>query len=467
MSVVPALASLPRPGETVDRYRVVAPIAQGGMAAVYAARREGPGGFDKLLALKLMLPHLAAERRFIDMFLDEARLVAQLQHANLVHVFDTGEHQGLPYLVMEFLSGKSFADCQRRAAELGLELPIEFVIAVLAEAATGLHAAHETVNTSGTPLGIVHRDVSPQNVHVGYDGQVKVVDFGIAYASGRLAVTRTGEVKGKLAYIAPEQLDQQQPVDRRADVWALGVMAWEAFAGRRLFHAATESSTMWNVLQAPIPPLASVAPKVPAQVAALVDACLQRDVLRRAPTALHIAEGLHSLAPAQTGLVREWAERLFGLERLSETAALATPVLDSPHDVAATVVRPKKSTALRRVALSVALLCVGALVAGGYVLAKAFRVSPPPPVVVQSVPEAGPRFIPLKPVSLPVDAPVEAPKPEAELATPLAKPEPVAAKRPIRGQKSPRAEKVEKTPTPAPATPTTAPNKTPLLTNPY
>ena len=325
MAEASALTPLPRPGELVDRYCLVAAIAHGGMAAVYAVRREGLAGFDKLLAMKLLLPHLASERRFVDMFLDEARVAAHLQHPNLAQVFDSGVHRGLPYLVMEFLHGKSLSQCQERALELGRPLSQPFLLSVLAAAAAGLHAAHETKSAQGTSLGIVHRDVSPQNIHVGYDGQVKMVDFGIAVAAGRLSSTRTGEVKGKLGFVAPEQLDQRRPIDRRTDLWALGVVAWEAFAGRRLFWGESASETVWKVLNGPIRPVVELSPAVPAEVARVVARCLARDAAQRPATADEVAQVfLAAMSPGAGPHVVEEMEALFALDRLSELAQFAS-----------------------------------------------------------------------------------------------------------------------------------------------
>ncbi len=472
------LASLPRAGETVDRYRIVAPVAQGGMAAVYAVRREGPGGFDKLLALKMMLPHLAAERRYVDMFLDEARIASQLQHVNLAQVFDTGEHGGVPYLVMEFLSGKSWSECLRRAGDRGEPVSVELVCGVLGEAAKGLHAAHEATDANGAPLNVVHRDVSPQNIHVGYDGHVKVVDFGIALASGRLDVTRTGEVKGKMAYVSPEMLDRQQPVDRRADIWALGVMAWEIFSGDRLFHSDVDARTMANVLQAPIAPLATVAPKVPKAVAAVVDQCLQRDVARRPPTAAHVAQAFRPFAVDGPAL-RDWVERLFAVDKISEAAMLlplATPastaVAGAATPVAADVASSDDDsfdpTAIRPTPAARGVwgwAVAAALVLGGGGVAWRLSAKPSPPIVAAPTPVETPRAAPA-PVApdpvLPREAEVPATNAVSTAANAVV---PAPDPRPASHGAAKKATTRVKTPPPAPA-PTEPPAK-PLLSNPY
>jgi eukaryotic-like serine/threonine-protein kinase len=269
-----AAPELPRPGDVVDRYRVIAPVATGGMAAVFAAQRSSLGGFDKLLALKVILPQLANERYFLDMFLDEARIASQIQHPNVVAVYDVVEHHGLPCIVMEYLHGRSFAT----VLEVGA--PVAVCVAVLAAAAEGLAAAHRALGRDGLPLGVIHRDVSPQNVHVGYDGQVRLVDFGIAAARGRLSSTRAGTVKGKLEYLAPEQITGSHRPSAQTDVWSFGVMAWQALAGRSLFADEHDAATMWNVVNREVPAL----PELPGLDRAVIDVvmgCLDREPDRR------------------------------------------------------------------------------------------------------------------------------------------------------------------------------------------
>ncbi|UJR86276.1 Hypothetical protein I5071_83580 [Sandaracinus amylolyticus] len=191
------LPERPRTGEIVDGYEIVGLVAGGGMGEVLLVRRRRAGGFEKHLAMKVMHPHHAIDPAMVAMFLDEARIASQVAHANVVEVIDTGIHRGLPWLVMELIDGRSLAEV---AAE---RPPAAFLAHVLARAALGLHAAHEAKDPSGAPLGIVHRDVSPQNVLVALDGRVKVVDFGIAAARGRLAHTATGELKGRSAISRP------------------------------------------------------------------------------------------------------------------------------------------------------------------------------------------------------------------------------------------------------------------------
>src|SRR5688500_2262135 len=220
------------------RYRLCFELASGGMGTVYLARAEGPSGFEKLVALKRIHEHLAKDPRFVAMFLDEARLAARIHHPNVCSVIDFGTVEDSYYLTMPFVEGESFHRLLRSLAKRGdpgASRSFWYIAArIVAEACEGLHAAHELRDDVGEPLEVVHRDVSPQNLLIGYYGGVRVLDFGVASARHRLYSTATGEVKGKFAYIAPEQIEGQ-PVDRRADVWSLGVVLYECIALRRLF----------------------------------------------------------------------------------------------------------------------------------------------------------------------------------------------------------------------------------------
>lgn len=330
----PELRSLPTIGEAVDRYRIVARIGLGGMAVVYAVRRSSIGGFEKLLAMKVMLPNLALDARFVNMFLDEARIASHIQHKNVVEVLDVGTWNELPFLVMELLSGRSFSHLLSALGDTP-DARVPVALAVLAQAAEGLHAAHEALGADGKSLEVVHRDVSPQNIFVTADGEVKVVDFGVAAARGRLSDTRTGELKGKLRYLAPEQVTLAHPLTRAADIWSLGVVAWEAFTGRRLFTEANEATALWNIVEAPIEDVAALAPSLPAACAAMVRRCLERDPAQRPKSAQEIgavfAKGARDLAgPGGVDLAGALANR-FGDALARERTMFA----DVARDVAA------------------------------------------------------------------------------------------------------------------------------------
>ncbi len=322
-----ARRKLPRPGDVVDRVEVIAEVARGGMAAVYAVRRTGIGGFDKVLAMKTMLPHLADEAQPVERFLDEARIASQISHPSVIHVLDVGTHEGLPYLIMEFLRGQPLSTTARKAKQSGRLLSLGFRLGVLARTAEGLAGAHHTSGSDGTPLGVVHRDVSPQNIHIGYDGTVKVVDFGIAAARGRIANTQSGEFRGKLAYASPEQIRRTGDLDARTDVWAMGVVAWELLAARRLFRGEDEPATLYNVLEMPVPELVSVAHDVPKDVSDWVGRCLCRDIEKRPADLEEFARVLDLAAVgAQAGRradISKEMNELFREERAREDERLA------------------------------------------------------------------------------------------------------------------------------------------------
>ncbi|MFO0686743.1 MAG: serine/threonine-protein kinase [Sandaracinus sp.] len=275
-------------------YLLVREIASGGMATVYEAVREGEGGFRRKVAVKRIHPHLARDRAFADMFLDEARIAARIAHPNVCQVLDYGRHQGESFLAMELLDGHTLSQLlsalvRRSAGEGTAHVPL--VLGILAECAEGLHAAHELRDDHGMPLDVVHRDVSPQNLFVTMDGEVKVVDFGVATARDKNHRTETNEIKGKLAYMSPEQAAGR--VDRRADVWALGVVLWEALTLRRLFRRGTQPETLAAVERDPIPRPSEVLPGLPPALDDIVMRALERDTARRTPDARTLALALH------------------------------------------------------------------------------------------------------------------------------------------------------------------------------
>src|SRR5580693_3933875 len=219
-----ARAANPLAGGTyfLGRYRVVDEIGVGGMASVHLARMDGPGGFQKWVAIKRIHPHLVEDDQFVDMFLDEARIAAGINHANVAQVFDLGKDDNTYWIAMEYLHGEPLREVMRRSEDHGQHIGPELAARICADAAEGLHAAHELRGKNGQLLGLVHRDVTPHNLFLTYDGYTKVVDFGIAKVADRLASTRAGTLKGKLAYMSPEQVRGAE-VDRTTDIFALGV----------------------------------------------------------------------------------------------------------------------------------------------------------------------------------------------------------------------------------------------------
>ncbi|MFT5354331.1 MAG: serine/threonine protein kinase [Polyangiales bacterium] len=277
--------------ERVGRYRLLGEIARGGMATVHFARLAAAHGFEKWVAVKLMHEHMSQDENFVGMFHDEARIVSQLNHPNICQVMDFGDDDGRLYLVMEYLHGETLSSVVRSAWRGGNRLPLWFCARIIADAARGLHAAHELKDRDGKTVGLVHRDVSPQNIMVLYDGVGKLMDFGVVRAEGRLTETAAGTLKGKFAYMAPEELRGGES-DKRADIWALGVMLWEITCGQRLFRAKGEGQTAVLVLQSDIPDPRSLIEGFPDSLADIIMGCLQRDQDNRIGTARDVAVGL-------------------------------------------------------------------------------------------------------------------------------------------------------------------------------
>ena len=276
----------------VGRYTILAELAQGGMGTVYLGVARGLAGFSKIMVIKLLRPELADDPTFLSMFLEEARLAARLNHPNVVQTTEVGSEGNLHFLAMEYLDGQSLQRVRTRTGRGG-DLPLDVHLKIIAETLHGLHYAHELKDLSGAPLHIVHRDVSPHNVFVTYDGQVKVVDFGIAKAVDSSLETRTGEIKGKVAYMPPEQA-MMKKVDRRADVFAVGVMLWEALAHRRIWQGMNEMAIMHALVTGAIPPLASVRPDVDPELAAIAERALAPDPEGRFATAEEMAFALEA-----------------------------------------------------------------------------------------------------------------------------------------------------------------------------
>jgi serine/threonine-protein kinase len=267
------------------RYTLCYRVAQGGMASVYLALvAAAERSFQKWVAVKVIHPQFATDKKFAAMFLNEARLAAQLRHPNICDILDFGQSDNAYFIAMEYLHGESLGAVLKRARrEAGV--PLALGARIVSDAARGLHAAHELRAPDGSCAEVVHRDVSPQNIFVLYEGMAMVVDFGIALSRDRLVErTATGELRGKIAYMAPEQLGQK-PIDRRADVFALGVVLWELTLGRRLFKRATEVDTLVAAMSAPIPRPSELSPNYPASLEQIVMRALARDPAERFATA--------------------------------------------------------------------------------------------------------------------------------------------------------------------------------------
>ncbi len=288
-------------GAMVGPYEIIGHLATGGMGEVYLAKKRGIAGFERSVVLKVMLQHLAYDERFARMFIDEARIVSALSHPNVVQVFDLDRAEtGALYLAMEHLIGQSVAACLKQSAKLKANVPIEVAARIICDAATGLAYAHAATDKRGEPLGLVHRDISPENLFVTFAGPTKILDFGVAKVKNRLVKTQHGEFKGKLGYMAPESIRGDR-VDARSDLFSLGVVLFELLSTRRLFHAANPATSLHRVLTQEIPDVRTLRPEVDEVLARLTARLLDRDCDRRMPTAEEAADRLERWLARKSG----------------------------------------------------------------------------------------------------------------------------------------------------------------------
>ncbi len=286
--------------QRVGKYQLLRKLAVGGMAEVFLARAEGPMGFQKRLVVKRILPHYVEDPNFVGMFLAEAKLAAELNHPNLVQIFDFGEADGQYYIAMEYIDGPNLRALNRIARSHGQPLGYGVSARIITMAAEGLNAAHELRNAQGELVNLVHRDISPDNVLVSRNGTVKVVDFGIAKVSTEPSRTKSGMIKGKLAYMPPEQL-AREPLDRRSDIFALGVVLYELVAGHMPFDATSEVSIIQAIMsEGPLQRVRERQPDVPAELDAIIARCLEKRADDRYPTCKALQAALEQFI-ASTG----------------------------------------------------------------------------------------------------------------------------------------------------------------------
>jgi hypothetical protein len=330
------------PGYKLDRYELLCPVAEGGMAQVWCARLRGKHGFEKLVAIKTILPRFAADPQFQRMFLDEARIASGIRHANVAQILDLGDEQGVLYIAMEWVDGDALTKLAKALAQKGQRIPMSILLRIVADTCGGLHAAHELHGKGGAPLNLVHRDVSPHNVLVDGGGVVKLIDFGILQARERGAEeTGAGTLKGKIQYMAPEQATGS-PVDRRADVWGIGVILYHYLSGHPPFDGPTQVATLQRLTQGQPP--APLPPTVPAPVADIVMRALRHDREERQATAAEVQASLEA-AMLSTGLVATSAEvGAFVREHLGERAARRKASIDAA--LAAAEERDRTGTAV-------------------------------------------------------------------------------------------------------------------------
>jgi eukaryotic-like serine/threonine-protein kinase len=319
----------------IGRYEILLPIGTGGMATVYVARTEVVDGMHRFVALKMMHPQMnAGDGDAARQLIEEAKLAASIRHPNVVAVHEAARDPSGVYMVMDYVEGDTLSGLIRGARARREQLPLPVVGRILADALSGLHAAHELSDASGRPVNLVHRDYSPSNILVGVDGVTRLADFGVAKAESRLSATTSGAIKGKIGYMAPEQILAKR-LDRRCDVWAAGVIAWECLAGQRLFriHQDEEQvATLFRIVQEEPPLLATVRPDLPDELGAAIATALTRDVESRCPTAAELRRELmrawRAIGPiAETAEVGEYVVRLAG-DQLEERRRKTTRVLE-------------------------------------------------------------------------------------------------------------------------------------------
>jgi serine/threonine-protein kinase len=375
----------------IGRYRLIRRIGRGGSGEVYLARLEAAGGVRRLAAVKILF-HAGDDPRHHEALLAEARLGALLCHPNIAQVLDAGVDNGLSWFAMEFVAGLSFYELLEAGAG---HIPPWIAARLIADACAAVHALHEATDEQGRPLNVVHRDVTPHNLLVSWDGDVKLVDLGVAHSALRASVTRTGVVKGKLGYMSPEQASGAA-VDRRCDVFALGVQLWEALAGRRLFKLQNDSETLAAIVRGDIPPLRDV-PGVPAPLADAVAGALALDPASRIPTALEMQRALEVamsgagivigsgdiarfLAHVAPDRVREHVHWLNGAQATGDGSAADEAASAASGAKAAVATRPGRPS--RR---WVVVAMVGALIAATGLVTSRLSADRTPPARVEAV----------------------------------------------------------------------------------
>jgi serine/threonine-protein kinase len=318
----------------LGRYCLYDEIAAGGMATVHFGRLLGPAGFSRTVAIKQLHPQYARDPEFVAMFLDEARLAARIRHPNVVSTIDVVARDGELFLVMEYIQGEAFARLLRTASLAGERVPPEVASSVVVQALLGLHAAHEALDEKGAVLNIVHRDVSPQNILVGTDGVARVLDFGVAKATSRLQTTQDGRLKGKLAYMAPEQL-LKRAVDRRADIFAAATVLWEALCGDRLFAGDDAAAAVAHILDGEVKAPSSIVADLPSELDAVVLKGLAKEPTERYQTAKEMAQALErALPPAGALRVSDWVEHTAGMS-LRQRAERVAQIEDTSSNLLA------------------------------------------------------------------------------------------------------------------------------------
>jgi len=432
-------------GERLGRYTLIRRIATGGMAEIFVASSDGPNDAEQPVAIKRILPEHVRNREFLTMFMNEARVAATLRHPNVVRAFDFGSDNGAYYLAMEYLRGQDTRRIVQTLALAGKKLPMEIAVASAIGVAAGLHYVHEKLDNDGQPLGLVHRDVSPQNIFLTIGGDVKLVDFGVVKAVHRASNTLSGVIKGKVPYMSPEQVRSKR-LDRRSDIFSLSIVLWELTVGRRLFEGVSEAMVMNAIEELNAPAPSQMTPRYPADLERIVMKGLSRDRSRRYQTAeemrtdleefardhqldvsaRHVASFVRSMvsddqaansSPGPSVVQREW-------ERAVRRAQTPTPE----------VARPEQAVGSKRAVWFAAL---GVLAIAGFGTAwfagRARPREPPPPVPATPVIGVPSETAPKPPTPKPP------PAVEEELSDPLPPPTGRESHRDRTGVRAPRS----------------------------
>ena len=319
------------------KYILLDKIATGGMAEIWLAKQTGVEGFEKLVVIKKILPHFTHDKEFVTMFLDEARIAAKLNHPNIVQIYDLGKEQNTYYIAMEYISGDDIRGILQTSIKQGKFLPLQFAVRIISQAAAGLHYAHTLTDMYGTPMNIVHRDISPQNILVTYTGTTKIVDFGIAKAATQSQETRAGTLKGKFAYMSPEQALGKK-LDGRSDLFALGIVLYEITVGKRLFKSDSELKTLRMITEEPITPPIEVNPKYPKKLNDIIMKALERDRDKRYKNCNEFHVELEGFLreypkPSSTVELSKWMKTIFA-EKIEKVKAKHEQLLkESPDDL--------------------------------------------------------------------------------------------------------------------------------------
>jgi serine/threonine-protein kinase len=427
---------VPGPQGKIGRYRLYDVIASGGMAVIHLGRLVGAAGFSRTVAIKRLHPQLSTNTELLTMLVDEAHLAARVRHPNVAPIFDVVVEGSEVCLVLEYVHGESLSRLLSKAQQNGERMPVGVALSIISGVLNGLSAAHEATGDDGRPLGLVHRDISPQNVLVGLDGIARLIDFGVAKATSRLQTTHVGQVKGKFAYMAPEQLSLA-PIDARTDLFAVGVVLWEILTCRPLFDSTDLGAVARRVAGGSVEPPSVHAPDVPPDLEQIVMRALSSRPEDRFPSAAAMARALAQITPvASMGEVSSWVRRVGGEElarreaRVAavesgvdlEPAAIASEELPTavPHSLSGAPPAAANKTGKRPMAgrVVIALVAAGGLTLAFASGARFSRTTPSqtprversdPPSVDSGQPEA-------PPVASSAEASIEAPSPSASAA---------------------------------------------------